>query len=361
MAGTPSDMHVRKAMRVHFAVYRAQAWPSTPPGLALRSFVLCACVHVLVTAVNGGAFDNVTCKQHTSLSFIHIGKCGGTTVRTWLDGIRNSGLKFRHIHLSKMHLRHSHLQGDADRVAKQAATHERKFIIWLRDPLERFRSAYEYQHAIVTADTSKFTLTPGVDYRASLAAKVVPGNSHRLVTRICELGPGCLDPYYLTKKRVLGFAYSTLFDKLNEKFPTANDLAEGLSSEHESTRRTAQALMSSSYEHVAKNVAWYLSGAEVKNTHSANSPLPVSLPNWLKSGSLTWLEANAREGNIFVGLLENQHESMSRLNHFVHGICGGVEVWPMQLIEAPHGRKNVASKQKQKPFSENATRNLKVP
>ena len=136
---------------------------------------------------------------------MHIGKCGGTAIERFL---RSRQVNFARIHLTRPHLTYDEQTEPARR---------KKFIIWLRDPLERLQSAFEYQRALITTDVSHMPMPEG------------NGN-------VCEIGPRCLLPYRLTLKKKHGHAYPVAFETLTLRFDTANDLAEALSDTANATR-----------------------------------------------------------------------------------------------------------------------------
>lgn len=77
--------------------------------------------------------DNCTLaylKNTLKVNFIHIGKCGGTTIA------HNFHLEGIHYHLERNY------------------TDAGKFIIWVRNPLKRFVSAFNMAHDLIHADIS---------------------------------------------------------------------------------------------------------------------------------------------------------------------------------------------------------------
>ena len=117
--------------------------------------------------------------------FIHIGKCGGTMLEEWL--VKNRILK---------HTYHVGLTREV-RPNPDVFAYVQKIIVWVRDPITRFRSAYDYQRAITSTDVS--------------------GWKSKNQTR-CNLGPDCLDPHRLKLKYRTGVAFTKEFDRLNLLF-----------------------------------------------------------------------------------------------------------------------------------------------
>ena len=145
-------------------------------------------------------------------------------------------------------------------------------MVWIRDPLHRFRSAFDYQRAVIRSNVSGL----------STGAK---GNCKDRSTW-CELGPTCLAPFRLCNKARTGFAYSKQFDQLMLQFESATELAEALTSPNASRAAEAKALMNSETEHLHKGIGWYLDGGRFVEEH---------------------------HGNMFVGTTDNQTADFQRL------------------------------------------------
>jgi hypothetical protein len=151
------------------------------------------------------------------LTFIHIGKTGGSTVQKILN--------IKQYHLIKNY------------------DFNNKFIIWVRNPIARFVSAFNMSY--VNVNFKKFIKnTKDLGLRSVLLKK-----------RINR---------YLTKET--DYIFGKRYDELINFFKTPNNLAEGLSSDNKGTRERAEELMNSPLEHINKGIGWYLNnGRFVKN------------------------------------------------------------------------------------------------
>jgi hypothetical protein len=95
-------------------------------------------------------------QRSSRVLYIHVGKCGGSSVWTWL---RRASIDFDEVHL--------HRPGP---FQERAYSH---FIVWVRDPIDRFVSAFNYQKAVLQTNISGMRL----------------GRS-----RVCNLSHACLSP-----------------------------------------------------------------------------------------------------------------------------------------------------------------------
>jgi hypothetical protein len=151
------------------------------------------------------------------LAFIHIGKTGGSTIQKLLN--------IRQYHLHKNYNLNS------------------KFIIWIRNPIARFVSAFNMSYVNV--------------------------NFKKFIKNTKDLGPRSV----LLKKRInryltkeTDYIFGKRYDELINFFKTPNNLAEGLSSDNKGIRERAEELMNSPLEHIYKGIGWYLNnGRFVKN------------------------------------------------------------------------------------------------
>jgi len=155
--------------------------------------------------------------------FIHIGKCGGTYVNKVLnideyhDYERKGIIKGKY----KKNIVGLNYQ-DSD-----------FFIIWLRNPIRRFVSAFWYAYDVVSQDINEFE-NGNISTKNSLA----PWNSYLKFTK--------------------GFAFSREYDKLIVSFNNPNELAESLNSPNITTRKRAHKLMNHPEQHINNSIGWYL-------------------------------------------------------------------------------------------------------
>ena len=151
--------------------------------------------------------------QHLSrLSFIHIGKSGGTSI-------------INHFLSNKVLLKEYHLK-------RPIWKPDHWYFTWVRHPLKRFVSSFNYAKAI--------TEFPVEDVRGkpiTLENTIAPAKIQSLMTN--------------------GFAFNPTYDGLIASFETANELAEALDSSSEELRERAQRLMTDPTEHIFKGLGWY--------------------------------------------------------------------------------------------------------
>ncbi|MGH8556122.1 MAG: sulfotransferase family 2 domain-containing protein [Methylococcales bacterium] len=151
------------------------------------------------------------------IKFIHIGKCGGSYLRHFF--------KKNKIGLDSIHLK------------KPVHKINNKYIIFVRNPLSRFVSAFNYLHSIVNFDATNLDV-------GQLSLE------------------NCPAPVKIRKKMLTGFAYNQEFDYLVNSFESANDLAECITHEKPETRSRAIKLMNYNIEHINKGIGWYLDNGE---------------------------------------------------------------------------------------------------
>lgn len=161
------------------------------------------------------------------VQFIHIGKCGGTAIDNWL---------------TQKSLRHHEIHGTQPSHAFLSRV--KLFIVFVRDPLARFVSAFEYQRAVIDADATN------IRKEHPCPANAPPGT------------PCSFAPDKVLFKALYGAVYPDpkgggRFEPLMRSFRDANDLAEHLSSPGR-IGDDARLLMAYRLEHLFKGIGYYL-------------------------------------------------------------------------------------------------------
>ena len=174
---------------------------------------------------------DATVTNSSSLVFIHVGKAGGTSIGAWLT---QHHVPFHEIHQSQPAL---------------GADPCRRYVVWVRDPLERFRSAYNYERAVVLTNTTGMHV------------------NHSLRATWCTLGPDCLAPGKIARKVTYGHAYESHFEDMLLYFRDANHLGESLSSPVPTIAALAHKLMRSNIEHIHKGIGFHLHNGAFARTH----------------------------------------------------------------------------------------------
>jgi hypothetical protein len=174
-------------------------------------------------------------------SFIHIGKTGGTTINNILrDKIPN----YKEYHHVKNY------------------NNSEKYIIWIRNPISRFVSAFNHSYYGICAD-------PTTIKKFDIKHCLMPG---RMLTSLKT-------PY----------VFSSKYDALFKCFNSANHLAENLYSEDDPImKEKAVKLMLCEDEHLFKGIGWYLNNG-----------------NFIK---------NKNDKILFIGRMENMKEDIIRLS-----------------------------------------------
>jgi hypothetical protein len=155
------------------------------------------------------------------LTLIHIGKTGGTTIKELL--------KIKQYHNNKNY------------------NFKNNFIIWIRNPIARFVSAFNMSYINVNFK----------DYIKNV--NKLEDTDVLVKIRIRE---------YLSKQT--NYIFSKKYDELVKFFKTANNLAEGLSSNDITIREKAEKLMNSPLEHINKGIGWYLNNGKFVRNHNSN-------------------------------------------------------------------------------------------
>lgn len=153
------------------------------------------------------------------IAFIHIGKTGGTTIHTLLRNQKN----YKDYHLVKNY------------------SANEKYVLWIRNPIHRFVSAFNHSYYAINTDTStidKFTLDT------------------------------CLLPVRMKHSIGKPYVFSQQYDTLMKQFTSANHLAESLTSPDLTLREKAIQLMNQPEEHLYKGIHWYLGNNFLHNNHN---------------------------------------------------------------------------------------------
>jgi hypothetical protein len=208
-----------------------------------------------------------------NMKFIHIGKCGGTTINKIFNFWR---IQYHH---------HRNYKENEN------------YIIWLRNPIHRFVSAFYFQYDLINTDIKNLNI-----------------DNLTLDNTLC--------PYRIKLKmeRNNGITFTKRFDYLINYFKTANNLAESITSDDIEKKKLALELMNSNTEHINKGIGWYLfNGDFIKKNHKKI---------------------------IFVGSLENMNEDIDKLNNILN----------KKINKNVHIRKNKANHNKY--LSEKAIKNI---
>jgi hypothetical protein len=148
------------------------------------------------------------------LRFIHVGKTGGSTITTIL---KQKHIKFKQYHFNKSY------------------KNNEKYIIWIRNPLTRFVSAFNMSKSLVY-------------FNCNIPINMITSKNCLNVRRIINK---------IRNKKT--YAYSPKYDKLIKFFGNANNLAVSLTSEDINIKRKAHKLMNISCQgHMFNGTGWYL-------------------------------------------------------------------------------------------------------
>lgn len=205
-------------------------------------------------------FDRRTVDVKDILEFIHIGKTGGTSITNYLK--HHTGSDIREYHLSNIY------------------TSNTFKIIWIRNPISRFVSAFNYQKSIVNTDIT-----------------LLDKNNLNL--------DNCLAPQRISNKFNTGYFYNERFDWLMNYFQSANELAESLTSENIEINKIALELMNSDIEHLYKSIGWYLYDGYIQKNHW----------NILFVGTKETMDKDIKDLNLLLSINNNNNISKKRENH----------------------------------------------
>ena len=160
-----------------------------------------------------------------NIRFIHIGKCGGTSL---LISFKDQDVKLHNYHLHKPEFNPEH-----------------QYIMWIRNPLHRFVSAFDFSAALINLETSDLDI-----------------NNLTL--------ENCLAPGRIAYKMNHDHTFSPEYDGLITFFKTPTNLAESLSDTDPVIREKAIRLMSHPMEHINQGIGWYLDDGEFIKAHKNN-------------------------------------------------------------------------------------------
>ena len=152
----------------------------------------------------------------SNISFIHIGKTGGTTINNLLSNINIKNY-------TEYHLNNNY------------SNQKEKYIIWIRNPIHRFVSAFNHSYYGVNTDVKTI--------------------------KSFDLD-NCLIPRWMEKSIGKKYVFSREYDDLMKSFSSANDLAEALSSMDPIRKQNAIDLMNREEEHIFKGIAYYLDNVD---------------------------------------------------------------------------------------------------
>ena len=155
-------------------------------------------------------------------ALIHIGKTAGSTISQLL---RSNCQNIKEYHLKRNYKRNEN------------------YIIWIRNPISRFVSAFNYSKHLVT-----YNCNDKIQNEINFSNCLCP-------------------PLIKTKIRNKNkYVFDNEYDNLIIFFKSANDLAEGLSSDDPIIKEKAISLMNNKNQHIYKGIGWYLkNGKFVRN------------------------------------------------------------------------------------------------
>ena len=158
-----------------------------------------------------------------NLAFIHIGKTGGTNIKKKLNKL----IKFNPYHCNR---------------SKEYLTDKEQYIIWIRNPIHRFVSSFNYMLTLINIDRDKLT-----DKQ----------KNNKSVQ------------YMLTIKAITMPQFTPRYKKLINTFGSANKLAESLFSPDPQIARMVKIVMTTEkFNHLKCGIGWYLYNGDFIKEHN---------------------------------------------------------------------------------------------
>lgn len=154
--------------------------------------------------------------KNIKILYLHVGKTCGSSIK--------------HILGNKITTT-CHLQKPSEKQLQDADI----ILISIRDPIERFVSAFNYAHKIINYDTSHMDINS--DFSNTIA------------------------PFHIKTKVMKGFAYNKEYNDLVNYFKTPNTLAESLTDSH--NKEKAHNLMTNHTEHIYKSLGYYTNNGKI--------------------------------------------------------------------------------------------------
>jgi hypothetical protein len=180
--------------------------------------------------------------NNNNYKFIHIGKCGGSYIRSIYD-------------ISSIHMNKPNINTNF------------KYIIFIRNPISRFVSAFYHSKQLIDFDLSKFNRK---NKRKLLNNRDTP--FYHLPNKLNNKLK-YNDPFYEWRD-------SRSYLKLIKFFKTANILAESITSDNNLIRKNALMLMNMhTIEHIYKGIGWYLHNGEFVKKNYKNIIFIGSIEN----------------------------------------------------------------------------------
>lgn len=212
-------------------------------------------------------------EDNNNLSFIHIGKTGGTSIRSMCS---QANVKLKSYHCEKIPWNPSE-----------------KYIIWIRNPIKRFVSAFYFIYYLILMDVSKYdieTVTKAEKYYDS--GKDIYKTNTSLDNELSLFD-------ILRKMKNNGeYLISREIDDLFKFFNTPNSLAESLYSSDQTLKQKAESVIKS-HPHLDRSIGYYLNNGN--------------------------LVKNRRNQILFVGKQESFDEDVTKLENILNITFKGID------------------------------------